>query len=158
MKRKVVNIVLLLMCGSLLVRAPVCSAVDNRSLQDDIQKRMEFDSQLKNADPDNADVGRSPNNHKEIVENAVKRQLGKVTVLRLSDLTPPRKEFIIDNDEIVYGYSGCVNVSVSDARGHFGPEQLFWVFYRDDQVLRVQNTEEFPYTRIFVGHDINCDQ
>lgn len=157
MKRAAMYGMLLLMCGTHFISAFAVGAAENRDLTADLQKRAEFDQQIQSADPEHADVGTPAHNHKQTVENAVRGQLGNVIAIRFSDLTSPRKEFIYEQDKIIYGYSGCVNVSVSNDKDDFGPKRLFWVFYRNDKVLRVQDTEEFPYTRIFVGHDINCE-
>lgn len=157
MKRAAMYGMFLLMCGTHFIGASAVGAAENRNPIVDLQKRVEFDQQIQSADPEHADVGTPPHNHKQTVEDAVKDQLGNAIAIRFSDLTSPRKEFIYEQDKIIYGYSGCVNVSVSNGKDDFGPKRLFWVFYRNDKVLRVQDTEEFPYTRIFVGHEITCE-
>ncbi len=61
---------------------------------------------------------------------------------------------MIENKSPVFGYSLCVNAK--NSYGGYTGNQLHWVFIKNNQVKRIQDTTQFPYRVIFIGHDITC--
>ncbi|OKP29417.1 hypothetical protein [Serratia fonticola] len=120
------------------------------------RKDAEFANSVKNINLETANVGAQPNNYKEVIEAAIRSQLKDPDSAKFSAMTTPRKEVMVENRDFVYGYSTCVYVNAKNSYGGYSGDQLYWVFMRDNQVLRVKNTTG-PYGGIiFVGRPVNC--
>ncbi len=121
------------------------------------RKDAEFAAAVKNINLETADVGEQPKNYKEVVESAILIQLKDPDSAKFSAMTTPRKEVMVENRTFVYGYSTCLYVNAKNSYGGYTGDQLYWVFMRNNQVLRVKNTNG-PYGGIiFVGRPINCN-
>lgn len=120
------------------------------------RKDAEFANAVKNINLETANVGAQPNNYKEAVEAAIRSQLKDPDSAKFSAMTTPRKEVMVEHRDFVYGYSTCLYVNAKNSYGGYSGDQLYWVFMRDNQVLRVKNTAS-PYGGIiFVGRPVNC--
>lgn len=104
---------------------------------------------------DTADVGQYPDNYKEIVKSAIDDILKDPDTAKFYDFTPPRKEVAYVHG-VVYGYSSCVVVNAKNAYGGYTGKTLYWVFMRDNKVLRIQNTSELDGDYIYPGRHVNC--
>lgn len=121
------------------------------------KKDAEFAEKVRNINLDTADVGAAPKNYKSLVENAIRNQLKDPDSARFSDMTPPRKEVMVENKEFVYGYATCVNVNAKNSYGGYVGKQLYWVFMRNNEVLRIKNTNDAYGDIIFVGRPVKCN-
>lgn len=65
-----------------------------------------------------------------------------------------KKEFIFNNKHPMGGYSVCVEVNVNNFYGGYTGKQLHWLFFKDDQILRVQGENSKMISR---RHNISCD-
>ncbi|ELY4307188.1 hypothetical protein SMZ82_002439 [Cronobacter malonaticus] len=128
----------------------------NQKMEEAKRKDAEFAEKVRRINLETADVGSKPNNYKKIVEDAIRNELKDPESARFSDMTPPKKEVMVEQGNFVYGYSLCVNVNAKNSYGGYVGKQLYWVFMRNNNVLRITNTTE-PYGNIiFVGRPITC--
>lgn len=121
------------------------------------RKDAEFAEAVRNINLDTADVGSKPKNYKKLVEDAIRGQLKDPDSAKFSDMTIPHKEVMVENRNFVYGYSTCVNVNAKNSYGGYVGNQLYWVFIRDNKVLRIKNTTGAYGDIIFVGRPITCN-
>lgn len=121
------------------------------------KKDAEFAEKVKNINLETADTGSKPNNYKFLAQNAIKDQLKDPDSAKFSDFTPLRKEVMVENRNFVYGYSSCVFVNAKNSYGGYVGKQLYWVFMRNNEVLRIKNTNDAYGDIIFVGRSINCN-
>ncbi len=121
------------------------------------RKDAEFAIAVKNINLEAADVGVAPKNHKKLIEDAIRNLLKDPDSAKFTGLTAPRKEVMVENHAFVYGYASCVNVNAKNSYGGYTGNSLYWVFYRNNIVLRIKNTEQPPSRNIFVGRKINCN-
>lgn len=148
----------LLLVVSCVVSLSGCTSVVYQQQMDETKRKdAEFALAVKNINVDSADVGETPEDHKKIIEDAIRNILKDPDSAKFSELTPPRKEVIVENNQFVYGYSSCVNVNAKNSYGGYAGKTLYWVFYRDNKVLRVKNTNDAYGDIIFVGRQINCN-
>lgn len=117
----------------------------------------EFAEKVRNINLETADVGTKPSNYKKNVENAIRDQLKDPDSAKFSGMTTPRKEVMVENRDFVYGYSTCVYVNAKNSYGGYAGKELYWAFLRDNQVLRVKNTNDSFGDIIFVGRPVNCN-
>lgn len=117
----------------------------------------EFAQAVKNINLDTADVGSEPKNYKKLIEDAIRENLKDPDSARFYDFTPPRKEVMVENKKFVYGYSACVFVNAKNSYGGYTGKKLYWVFIRNGNVLRIQDTNSEFGNLIFVGRSINCN-
>uniref|UniRef100_UPI0035C67D96 hypothetical protein n=1 Tax=Serratia quinivorans TaxID=137545 RepID=UPI0035C67D96 len=129
----------------------------SQKMQEAKKKDAEFAEKVKNINLDTADVGSKPVNYKKIVEDAIRVELKDPESARFSNMTKPRKEVMVEKGNFVYGYSTCVYVNAKNSYGGYSGKQLYWAFLRDNQVLRVNNTNDAYGDIIFVGRPINCN-
>lgn len=142
--------------GAVLVSL-MLSGCESPQMAEAKRKDAEFSAAVKNINLDTADVGEQPKNYKEVVESAILRQLKDPESAKFSAMTTPRKEVMVENRAFVYGYSTCLYVNAKNSYGGYTGDQLYWVFMRNNQVLRVKNANG-PYGgMIFVGRPINCN-
>ena len=128
----------------------------NQKMEEAKRKDAEFAEKVRRINLETADVGSKPNNYKKIVEDAIRNELKDPESARFSDMTHPKKEVMVEQGNFVYGYSLCVNVNAKNSYGGYVGKQLYWVFMRNNNVLRITNTTE-PYGNIiFVGRPITC--
>ncbi|CNG79202.1 hypothetical protein [Yersinia frederiksenii] len=120
------------------------------------RKDAEFADAVKNINLDTADVGVKPSNYKKLIEDAIRNELKDPDSAKFSEFTTPRKEVMVNNRKFVYGYSSCVFVNAKNSYGGYTGKQLYWVFMRNNEVLRVKNTNGDFGNLIFVGRNINC--
>ncbi|WP_416413760.1 hypothetical protein [Pantoea sp. App145] len=125
-------------------------------MQEAKRKDAEFAEKVRNINLETADVGIEPKKYKPLVENAIKDLLKDPDSAKFSDFTQPRKEVMVQNSQFVYGYSTCVFVNAKNSYGGYVGKQLYWVFIRNNEVLRVTNTNGEFGQIIFVGRPINC--
>lgn len=158
------KIVLALIIGSFLtgcapgyVYTQPSMAEHDKAMQDAKRKDAEFAEKVRNINVDTEDVGSAPKNYKSLVENAIRNQLKDPDSARFSDMTPPRKEVMVENKEFVYGYATCVNVNAKNSYGGYVGKQMYWVFMRNNEVLRIKNTNEAYGDIIFVGRPVKCN-
>lgn len=141
--------------ASLLLAGCGPSAYDQK-MAEAKRKDAEFANAVKNINLDTADVGAKPSNYKELVEGAIKDQLKDPDSAKFYDMSPLRKEVMVEHRQFVYGYSTCVYVNAKNSYGGYTGKKLYWAFIRNNQVLRLNDTEG-PYGQmIFVGRPINC--
>lgn len=134
----------------------VLSGCESPQMTEAKRKDAEFANAVKNINLESADVGAQPKDYKEIVEAAIRSQLKDPDSAKFSAMTTPRKEVMVAHRDFVYGYSTCVYVNAKNSYGGYAGDQLYWVFMRNNQVLRVKNTTD-PYGGIiFVGRQVNC--
>ncbi|MCC8365837.1 hypothetical protein J8V57_06000 [Xenorhabdus sp. PB61.4] len=103
-----------------------------------------------------ADYGSVPSNYKKLVKDQFEAALKDPDSAKYSNWTQPRQEVIFENKSPVFGYSLCVNVNAKNSYGGYTGSQLHWIFIKNNQVKRIQNTTRFPYRMIFIGHEITC--
>lgn len=118
---------------------------------------QEFADKVKNINLETADVGKSPKSYKPVVEEAIRNDLKDPESAQFSDMTHPRKEVMVQDGNFVYGYSTCVFVNAKNSYGGYTGKQLYWVFMRDNNVLRIKNTNDAYGDIIFVGRPVNCN-
>jgi len=159
MKRVVIVTMLGLMLSGCAPQQPSFYMPNNYELQMQEAKRKddEFSEKVKNINLDTADAGSKPSKYKKTVENAIREQLKDPDSAKFSGMTSPRKEVMVENGNFVYGYSTCVYVNAKNSYGGYVGKQLYWAFLRDNQVLRVKNTNDSFGDIIFVGRPINCN-
>ncbi|CAI1532463.1 Uncharacterised protein [Serratia grimesii] len=126
-------------------------------MQEAKRKDAEFAEKVRNINLETEDVGTKPSNYKKNVENAIREQLKDPESAKFSGMTNPRKEVMVENGDFVYGYSTCVYVNAKNSYGGYVGKQLYWAFLRDNQVLRVKNTNDSFGDIIFVGRPVNCN-
>ncbi|MGM1347646.1 hypothetical protein [Serratia liquefaciens] len=141
--------------GAVLVSL-ILSGCESPQMAEAKRKDAEFANSVKNINLETADVGAAPKNYKEAVEEAIRGQLKDPDSAKFSGMTTPRKEVMVENRDFVYGYSTCVFVNAKNSYGGYVGKQLYWVFLRDNQVLRVKNTSGQFGNIVFVGRPINC--
>ncbi|HHH0485780.1 TPA: hypothetical protein ACPZO0_002151 [Yersinia enterocolitica] len=155
---------LVLFCAivfSLAGCAPYQSGLSSPSTYDQTmaeakRKDAEFAEAVKNINLDTADVGVKPSNYKKLIEDAIRNELKDPDSAKFSEFTAPRKEVMVNNRKFVYGYSSCVFVNAKNSYGGYTGKQLYWVFIRNNEVLRVKDTNGDFGSLIFVGRNINC--
>lgn len=125
-------------------------------MQEAQRKDAEFAEKVRNINLNTADVGSKPVEYKSVVESAIRDGLKDPDSAKFSGMTKPRKEVMVDQGEFVYGYSTCVYVNAKNSYGGYTGKQLHWVFFRDNKVLRIKNTNEAYGDIIFVGRPVNC--
>ncbi|WP_159282412.1 hypothetical protein [Rahnella variigena] len=118
---------------------------------------QEFAEKVKNINLETADVGHLPKNYKQLVEEAIRNVLKDPDSAKFSDMTPPRKEVMVQQRNFVYGYSTCVFVNAKNSYGGYTGKQLYWAFIRDNNVLRINNTNDAYGKIIFVGRPVKCN-
>lgn len=128
----------------------------NQAMLDAKRKDAEFAQSVKNIDLETADVGKKPANYEALVEAAIRGQLKDPDSAQFSGITKPKKEVMVEQSNFVYGYSSCVFVNAKNSYGGYTGKQLYWVFIRNDQVLRIKNTNDAYGNIIFVGRPVNC--
>lgn len=148
--------VLLTGCAPGYVMPPAFDNGYSQKMQEAKRKDAEFAEKVRNINLETADVGSKPSNYKKIVEDAIKDQLKDPESARFSDMTTPRKEVMVEQGNFVYGYSLCVNVNAKNSYGGYVGKTLYWVFLRNNQVLRVSDTSGTYGNIIFVGRPVNC--
>lgn len=129
----------------------------NQKMIDAQKEDDEFSQAVKNINLETADVGTQPNNYQALVESAVREKLKDPDSAKFSNFTNPRKEVMVENHNFIYGYSTCVLVNAKNSYGGYTGNQLYWVFIRNDKVLRIQNTSGAYGGLIFRGRAINCN-
>lgn len=129
----------------------------NQKMIDAQKEDNEFSQAVKNINLETADVGTQPNNYQALVESAVREKLKDPDSAKFSNFTNPRKEVMVENHNFIYGYSTCVLVNAKNSYGGYTGNQLYWVFIRNDKVLRIQNTSGAYGGLIFRGRAINCN-
>lgn len=139
-----------------LVLSGCGSPAYNQQMAEAKRKDAEFSNAVKNINLETADVGTSPENYKDIIENAIRGQLKDPDSAKFSAMTTPRKEVMAENRLFVYGYSVCVYVNAKNSYGGYVGDQLYWVFLRDNQVRRIKNTNDQFGNIIFLGRPVNC--
>ncbi|AJJ69510.1 Uncharacterised protein [Yersinia pseudotuberculosis] len=132
------------------------STANGQKMAEAKRQDAEFEKAVKNINLDTADVGAKPKNYKKLVEDAIRNELKDPDSAKFSDITTPRKEVMVKNRNFVYGYSSCVYVNAKNSYGGYAGKQLYWVFIRNDEVLRVKNTNDEFGQSIFVGRPISC--
>lgn len=120
------------------------------------KKDAEFAEKVRNINLETADVGAKPKNYKELVQASIKDALKDPDSAKFSEFSPLRKEVMVEKNNFVYGYSTCVFVNAKNSYGGYTGKQLYWTFIRNDQVLRIKNTNEAYGNIIFVGRNVNC--
>ncbi|MBN3071168.1 hypothetical protein H4F33_03345 [Pectobacterium brasiliense] len=143
-------------CAPGYVTNPVSSNGYSQKIQDAKRKDAEFAEKVKNINLETSDVGSKPSNYKKIIEDAIRDQLKDPESAKFSDMTTPRKEVMVEQSNFVYGYSLCVYVNAKNSYGGYVGKQLYWVFMRNNQVLRISNTSGAYGNIIFVGRPVNC--
>ncbi|WP_447868627.1 hypothetical protein [Rahnella aceris] len=118
---------------------------------------QEFSEKVKNINLETADVGKNPKNYEPLVEDAIRNELKDPESAKFSGITTPRKEVMVQNGNFVYGYSTCVFVNAKNSYGGYTGKQLYWVFIRDNNVLRIKNTNDAYGQIIFIGRPVNCN-
>ena len=104
-----------------------------------------------------ANAGDEPKKYKKRIKKAIRFALGDEGAVKFSGFTAPRKEVLADRGKLIYGYAVCVNVDVQTASGSGTGDVRYWVFMRDNEVLRIKNTQNPGGTIIFPGRNIRCD-
>lgn len=104
-----------------------------------------------------ANSGAEPKKYKKRVKKAIRFVLDDPDSARFSGFTAPRKEVLADRGKLIYGYSTCVYVDHKTAEGTNTGDILYWVFMRDNEVLRIKNTQNPNGRVIFPGRNIRCD-
>ena len=104
-----------------------------------------------------ANLGAEPKKYKKRVKKAIRFALGDPDSAKFSGFTAPRKEVLADRGKLIYGYSTCVYVNYKTAEGANTGDVLYWVFMRDNEVLRIKNTQNPGGRVIFPGRNIRCD-
>lgn len=99
-----------------------------------------------------ANVGEAPGKYKKRIKKAIRMALDNPDAAEFSDFTTPRKEVLVDRGKLIYGYAACVSVD-HESTGSV----RYWVFMRDNEILRIKNTRNAGGTTIFPGRKINCD-
>lgn len=102
-----------------------------------------------------ANVGEAPSKYKKRIKKAIRMALDNPDAAEFSDFTPPRKEVLVNRGKLIYGYAACVTVDHPAVNS--GGSVRYWVFMRDNQILRIKNTQNPGGTTIFPGRKINCD-
>ncbi|PHM46493.1 hypothetical protein [Xenorhabdus miraniensis] len=151
MKKSFFSVVLLL--PSLLLTGCINGSVGN---QPPHPERKQEPSLMSKIDFSKADYGSEPSNYKNLVKSHFETILKDPASAKYSNWTKPMKEVMIQNKLPVFGYSLCVNVNAKNSYGGYTGNQLYWVFIKNNQVERIQDTTQFPYKRIFIGHNITC--
>lgn len=128
----------------------------NPSIQEARRKDAEFADKVRKINLETADVGSKPNGYKKAVEDAIRDELKDPDSAKFTNMTQPRKEVIVENGEFVYGYLTCVYVNAKNSYGGYAGKQLYWVFMRNNQVIRVTNTNSEYGNILFVGRPVNC--
>ncbi|EMX9223692.1 TPA: hypothetical protein U2L64_004070 [Citrobacter koseri] len=144
-------------CAPGYVYTPPSTVDYEKTMQEAKRKDAEFAEKVKNINLDTADVGAKPQNYKKLVEDAIKEQLKDPDSARFTDMTNPRKEVMVDQGNFIYGYSTCVYVNAKNSYGGYVGKQRYWAFIRNNQVLRIKNTNEAYGDIIFIGRPINCN-
>ncbi|MBK0000287.1 hypothetical protein [Erwinia sp. S38] len=150
--RKLIAIMALAISTSLVV-----GCAPSQQMQDARKKDAEFSQAVKNINLETANAGNKPSDYKSIVEEAIREQLKDPDSAKFSSFTNPRKEVMVENGSFVYGYSTCLYVNAKNSYGGYTGKELYWVFLRDNKVLRIKNTNEAYGNMIFVGRSINCN-
>jgi len=143
-------------CAPGYVSTPVSINSNDHKLQEVKIKYAEFAQKVKSINLETADTGSKPGNYKRLVEEAIREQLKAPDSAKFSGMTSPRKELIVKEGDFIYGYSTCVYVNAKNSYGGYVGKQLYWIFLRNNQVLRVQNTNDAYGDIIFVDRPVNC--
>jgi hypothetical protein len=105
-----------------------------------------------------ADFGPYPLNQEELIKQWSLTNLKDPESVRYSTFSKPRKEYIIENYNPVYGFSVCVGINAKNSYGGYTGTTVFWFFIRDSKLVRVKNTtEKYIGEIISVGHKCNCE-
>ncbi|AVR04786.1 hypothetical protein RJ492_002541 [Pluralibacter gergoviae] len=104
-----------------------------------------------------ANLGDEPKKYKKRVKKAIRFVLDDPDSAKFSGFTPPRKEVLADRGKLIYGYATCVYVNHKTPSGSETGDVLYWVFMRDNEVLRIKNTQNPGGRVIFPGRNIRCD-
>lgn len=104
-----------------------------------------------------ANVGEAPSKYKKRIKKAIRMALDNPDSAEFSNFTTPRKEVLADRGKLIYGYAACVTVDHPIASDESTGSVRYWVFMRDNQILRIKNTQNPGGTVIFPGRKINCD-
>lgn len=114
-----------------------------------------FDSYKATLPEPGADYGSYPEQYQELIKAYMTKTLKDPESARYSEFSTPRKEHAIANRRAIYGYSSCVLVNAKNSYGGYTGNQQFWFFYRNGQIVRVQNVTT-GIKIIYLGRPINC--
>lgn len=104
-----------------------------------------------------ANVGEAPKKYKKRIKKAIRFALNDPDNVKFSGFTTPRKEVLADRGKLIYGYAVCVLVDEKMPSGDYTGDILYWVFMRDNDILRIKNTQNPQGKEIFPGRSINCN-
>ncbi|MBD1229394.1 hypothetical protein [Xenorhabdus griffiniae] len=113
-------------------------------------------SLISTIDFSRADYGVRPSNYERVVKDYFETVLVDPESAKFSGWTEPKQEVMIKDHLPVFGYSLCVNINAKNSYGGYTGNHLYWIFTKNNSVMRVQDTTKFPYRKIFIGHDITC--
>ena len=108
-------------------------------------------------DTANADYGRPPTNHEELIKSWAVDALKDAESARYVSISKPRKEFIVENLKPVFGYSTCATINAKNSYGGYAGNQTYWFFMRNGKIERSQNLSGYPGKMISRDHYVNCE-
>lgn len=103
----------------------------------------------------NANYGSFPMNYDALIKAYMEDILKDPESARYSHFTFPRKEHAIEKHRAIYGYSSCVMINAKNSYGGHTGNTLFWFFFQNGQIIRMNNVSEIDI--IYIGHPINCE-
>jgi hypothetical protein len=106
-----------------------------------------------------ADFGPVPVTHEEQIKQWALSALKDPESARFGRFSKPRKEWMVASQKAVFGYSVCADINAKNSYGGYTGNQRYWFFFRDDKLLRSQNTSAGGMfaKKITYKHEVNCE-
>lgn len=98
--------------------------------------------------------GEKQKNYTTLIKKYFESTLKDPDSAKFYNFSKPKKEFIFNNKQPMGGYSVCVEVNAKNSYGGYTGKQLHWLFFKDDQILRVQGENSKMISR---WHNISCN-
>lgn len=98
-----------------------------------------------------ADFGAYPPDYKNLVQSWSRNNLSDAASLQFGHVSKPRKEWVVNGTQKIYGWSVCAMISAPNTYGEYTGPQTFWFLIHGDKVVGTRQS----YT-ISPGHYVNC--